>query len=407
MGVAQRERIVEAPLVGDQHRHAHLRGHLDAREHLGGVRELRDHVCAHEARHLQPLEAGARERVDQLDLALGGDHLGLVLEAVARAHLPDSHRAGQRAHFLRLTGGAYTRPPWPRRPPNLSRSSAPQARWASAWPCGWRAPACRSRSARATPSAPRRPLERARAAVPGGVFSAHENEPACGAGTDGDPERALSQPVRDARQPQGRRSRAGQLLIDATVPLAAAVGGKATRMLGVWQGSAAQQAAEMAPEGVRVVSALHTVSAASLADLDHALEQDVLLCGDSRADKGEAARLIERIDGLRCVDCGRPRDGAHDRVADRAADLREHPLQGPRGHPPHGPCRTRSGRSPDGRRCRRARRGHRRREARPRASPTWSAPSTSQRSSTRAMTSRSTARTSRRTPTSSPSGSPA
>ena len=89
------------------------------------------------------------------------------------------------------------------------------------------------------------------------------------------------------------------------MPLAAAVSGKATRMLGVWQGSAAQQAAEMVPDGVRVVSALHTISAASLTDLEHPLEQDVLVCGDSRADKREAARLIERIDGLRCVDCGR------------------------------------------------------------------------------------------------------
>ena len=61
----------------------------------------------------------------------------------------------------------------------------------------------------------------------------------------------------------------------------------------------------MAPEGVRVVSALHTISAASLTDLEHPLEQDVLLCGDSRADKSEAARLVERIDGLRCVDAGR------------------------------------------------------------------------------------------------------
>ena len=99
--------------------------------------------------------------------------------------------------------------------------------------------------------------------------------------------------------------RPGQLLIDATVPLAAAVSGKATRMLGVWQGSAAEQAAEMAPEGVRVVSALHTVSAAKLNDLDRVLDEDVLVCGDSRADKRETARLIERIDGLRCVDCGR------------------------------------------------------------------------------------------------------
>jgi len=75
-------------------------------------------------------------------------------------------------------------------------------------------------------------------------------------------------------------------------------------MLGVWQGSAAQQALEMAPKGVRVVSALHTVSAASLTDLDHPLQQDVLVCGDAREDKREAAILIERIEGLRCVDCG-------------------------------------------------------------------------------------------------------
>ena len=61
---------------------------------------------------------------------------------------------------------------------------------------------------------------------------------------------------------------AGQILVDATVPLAAAVSGKATRLLGVPQGSAAQQAQEMVPEGVTVVSALHTVGAAALADLD-------------------------------------------------------------------------------------------------------------------------------------------
>ena len=40
----------------------------------------------------------------------------------------------------------------------------------------------------------------------------------------------------------------GQLLIDATVPLAAAVSGRATRMLGVWQGSAAQQAQRWLPK---------------------------------------------------------------------------------------------------------------------------------------------------------------
>jgi NADPH-dependent F420 reductase len=97
--------------------------------------------------------------------------------------------------------------------------------------------------------------------------------------------------------------REGQILVDATVPLAAAVSGKATRMLGVWQGSAAQQAAEMVPPGVRVVSALHTVSAEMLRDLDHELDEDVLVCG-RKADKAPVIELIDRIPGLRCVDAG-------------------------------------------------------------------------------------------------------
>ena len=147
-------------------------------------------------------------------------------------------------------------------------------------------------------------VERARAAVPDGSFTGYDNADAV-AQTD---TTILSVPFRNQSETLTnlkRTLRPGQLLIDASVPLAAAVSGKATRMLGVWQGSAAQQAQEMAPEGVRVVSALHTVSATSLSDLGHELAEDVLICGDARADKREAAALIERIVGLRCVDCGR------------------------------------------------------------------------------------------------------
>jgi NADPH-dependent F420 reductase len=96
----------------------------------------------------------------------------------------------------------------------------------------------------------------------------------------------------------------GQVLVDATVPLAAAVSGKATRLLGVPQGSAAQQAQEMVPEGVEVVSALHTISAAVLADLDHELDEDVLLAGDRKATKKQVAELIAHIPGLRPVNAG-------------------------------------------------------------------------------------------------------
>jgi 8-hydroxy-5-deazaflavin:NADPH oxidoreductase len=147
-------------------------------------------------------------------------------------------------------------------------------------------------------------VARAQAAVPEGSFSGCDNAEAA-ARTE---TVILSVPFRSQSETLTNLKgalRPGQLLIDASVPLAAAVNGRATRMLGVWQGSAAQQAREMAPDGVRVVSALHTVSAASLADLAHGLAQDVLVCGDDRADKRAAAMLIERIEGLRCVDCGR------------------------------------------------------------------------------------------------------
>jgi NADPH-dependent F420 reductase len=98
---------------------------------------------------------------------------------------------------------------------------------------------------------------------------------------------------------------AGTLVIDATVPLAPATGGRPTRMIGVWQGSAAQQAAELVPDGVDVVSALHTVSASSLSDLARTLDEDVLVCGDRRDPKQATIALIAAIDGLRPLDAGR------------------------------------------------------------------------------------------------------
>ena len=95
----------------------------------------------------------------------------------------------------------------------------------------------------------------------------------------------------------------GQLLVDCTAPLAAAISGKATRTIGVWQGSAAQQAAEMVPEGVTVISALHTAHAKKLAE-DGPLDEDILICGDHKEDKVRVARLIEQIDGFRAVNAG-------------------------------------------------------------------------------------------------------
>jgi len=144
---------------------------------------------------------------------------------------------------------------------------------------------------------------RAAEAVPEGTFSGAENAEAaaqCDVVVLTVPFRNQSETLTNLKG----ALREGQLLVDATVPLAAAVSGRATRLIGVWQGSAAQQAAEMAPAGVRVVSALHTVSASLLSDLGHTLDEDVLVCGDSREDRQVVVDLVERIDGLRGVHAG-------------------------------------------------------------------------------------------------------
>jgi 8-hydroxy-5-deazaflavin:NADPH oxidoreductase len=150
----------------------------------------------------------------------------------------------------------------------------------------------------------REAAERAAQTVPSGTYTGHQNAEAVQ-----DAEIViLSVPFRSQSETLTNLKPAlkpDQLLVDATVPLAAAVSGKATRTLGVWQGSAAQQAQEMAPEGVRVVSGFHTVSAALLSDLDHKLDEDILICGDRKEDKAKVAGLVDAIDGLRAVDCGR------------------------------------------------------------------------------------------------------
>jgi 8-hydroxy-5-deazaflavin:NADPH oxidoreductase len=93
------------------------------------------------------------------------------------------------------------------------------------------------------------------------------------------------------------------VVVDCTVPVEAAVGGKATHVLGVWEGSAAQLAASLVPKGTQVCAAFHTLSASALEDLDSPLEGDVPVCGPKAA-KGVVRQLVEGIPGLRFVDAG-------------------------------------------------------------------------------------------------------
>jgi hypothetical protein len=98
--------------------------------------------------------------------------------------------------------------------------------------------------------------------------------------------------------------RQGTVLIDATVPLAAAVGGRPTRVLGVWQGSAAEQAQEIVGKNVAVAAAFHSLSSTVLNSEDE-VDCDVIVCSDDDRARQVASQLAAKIPGVRAVDGGK------------------------------------------------------------------------------------------------------
>lgn len=98
--------------------------------------------------------------------------------------------------------------------------------------------------------------------------------------------------VRDALQ--------GKILVDVTVPL---VPPRVSRVHLPPEGSAAQKAQAILGGGVRVVSAFQNVSAAHLRDLSHAIDCDVLVCGDDREARAAVAALA-RAAGMRAWEAG-------------------------------------------------------------------------------------------------------
>jgi len=96
----------------------------------------------------------------------------------------------------------------------------------------------------------------------------------------------------------------GTIVIDTTVPLAATVGGAPTRMLGVWQGSAAEQTRELLPAGVSMAAALQNLGAELLSG-DEPVDCDVLVCGDDENAKQVAFELVSKIPGARPLNGGK------------------------------------------------------------------------------------------------------
>ena len=96
----------------------------------------------------------------------------------------------------------------------------------------------------------------------------------------------------------------GTVVIDTTVPLAATVGGSPTRMIGVWQGSAAEAAAELLPPGVSIAAAFQNLGAELLAG-DAPVECDVLVCSDDDNAKKITMELAGKIPGARALNGGK------------------------------------------------------------------------------------------------------
>jgi hypothetical protein len=98
--------------------------------------------------------------------------------------------------------------------------------------------------------------------------------------------------------------RPGSIVVDATVPLAASIGGRATRTLGVWQGSAAQQASELLSKEVVVVAAFHNVSSEVL-NAEGPVDCDVIVCSDHPEAIPVVQVLAAKIPGVRAINGGK------------------------------------------------------------------------------------------------------
>lgn len=92
----------------------------------------------------------------------------------------------------------------------------------------------------------------------------------------------------------------GKILVDVTVPL---VPGKVTRVALPPGGSASQEAQALLGPEVRVVTAFQNISAEHLQELGHAVDCDVLVCGDDKASKATVIALAHDA-GMTAYDAG-------------------------------------------------------------------------------------------------------
>ncbi|MHB8119810.1 MAG: NADPH-dependent F420 reductase [Methanothrix sp.] len=93
-----------------------------------------------------------------------------------------------------------------------------------------------------------------------------------------------------------------QLVISPVVPMI--YNGKFFSYHPPAEGSAALQARSLLPEGVKVVSAFHTICAAALQDIERVMKADVFICGDETEAIDITVQLAGEINSLRPLKAG-------------------------------------------------------------------------------------------------------
>ncbi len=96
----------------------------------------------------------------------------------------------------------------------------------------------------------------------------------------------------------------GKIFVDATVPLEGCIGGKPTRFVDLWEGSAAERSAAFLGKEAMVVSAFCNISAASLTNIEENVECDCLVSGDDPDANAPVMELAEKIPGVKAIECG-------------------------------------------------------------------------------------------------------
>ncbi|MBE6498958.1 MAG: NADPH-dependent F420 reductase [Methanobrevibacter thaueri] len=96
-----------------------------------------------------------------------------------------------------------------------------------------------------------------------------------------------------------------KIVMDATVPLETVIGGKPSRFIDLMEGSAAERTASILEgTGAKVICAFCNISNSHLSNIPEEIDCDCLIAGDDNDAKATAAELINKIPGIKTVDCG-------------------------------------------------------------------------------------------------------